>query len=37
MQTRDGMVPSITKDEIHEMVSELARDIERDYEGKEIV
>lgn len=31
------MVPSITKDEIAEMVSELAREIERDYEGKELV
>lgn len=37
MQMRDGMVPSISKDEIEEMVSELAREIERDYEGKELV
>lgn len=37
MQMREGMVPSITKDEIAEMVSELAREIERDYEGKELV
>lgn len=37
MQMREGMIPSITKDEIQEMVSELAREIERDYEGKEIV
>jgi hypoxanthine phosphoribosyltransferase len=34
---REGMIPSITKDEIEEIVSELAREIERDYEGKEIV
>jgi hypoxanthine phosphoribosyltransferase len=34
---REGMVPSITKDEIEEIVSELAREIERDYEGKEVV
>jgi hypoxanthine phosphoribosyltransferase len=37
MQMREGMIPSITKSEIDEMVAELARDIERDYEGKEIV
>lgn len=37
MQMREGMVPSITKDEIEEIVSELAREIERDYEGKEVV
>ena len=37
MQMRDGMVPSITKDEIDEMVSGLAREIEKDYEGKELV
>jgi hypoxanthine phosphoribosyltransferase len=37
MQMREGMIPSITKDEIEEIVSELAREIERDYEGKEIV
>jgi hypoxanthine phosphoribosyltransferase len=37
MQMREGMIPSITKDEIQEMVSELAREIERDFEGKEIV
>lgn len=37
MQVREGMVPSITKDEIAEMVSGLAREIERDYEGKEVV
>jgi hypoxanthine phosphoribosyltransferase len=37
MQMRDGMIPSITKDEIEEMVTAIARDLERDYEGKEIV
>lgn len=36
-QMRQGMIPSITKSEIDEMVSELAREIERDYEGKELV
>lgn len=36
-QVREGMIPSITKVEIDEMVSELAREIERDYEGKELV
>ncbi len=34
---REGMVPSITRAEIEEIVGELAREIERDYEGKEIV
>lgn len=37
MQMRDGMVPSINKDEIAEIVSELAQEIERDYEGRELV
>ena len=37
MQMREGMIPSITGDEIAEMVSEIARDIERDFEGKELV
>lgn len=37
MQMREGMIPSISKDEIEEMVSELAREIERDYEGKELI
>ncbi len=37
MQMREGMVPSITRDEIAEMVAELAREIERDYDGKEVV
>jgi hypoxanthine phosphoribosyltransferase len=37
MQMRSGMVPSITKDEINEMIDILAREIEKDYAGKEIV
>lgn len=37
MQIREGMIPSITKDEISQMVNELAREIERDYAGKEVV
>ncbi len=37
MQMREGMIPSITRDEIQEMVADLAREIERDYEGKELV
>lgn len=36
-QVREGMVPSITRAEIDEMITELASDIERDYEGKELV
>jgi len=37
MQMREGMRPTISRDEIDEMVSELAREIERDYDGKEVV
>lgn len=37
MKMSDGMIPSITKDEIDEMVSGLAKEIEKDYEGKELV
>jgi hypoxanthine phosphoribosyltransferase len=37
MQMREGMIPSISKKEIEEIVGEIAREIERDYEGKEIV
>lgn len=37
MQMREGMIPSITRDEIDAMVAELAAEIERDYEGKELV
>ncbi|MCB0341074.1 MAG: hypoxanthine phosphoribosyltransferase [Pseudobdellovibrionaceae bacterium] len=36
-QFKDSMVPFITAEEIQEMVTELAMDIERDYEGKELV
>ena len=36
-EMREGMRPTITKDEIAEMVRELAREIERDYDGKELV
>ncbi len=36
-QMREGMVPSITKDEIAEIVRGLARRIERDYADKELV
>ena len=36
-QKRTGMVPSITKDEIAEMVASLAKQIEKDYHGKELV
>ncbi|MCB0390159.1 MAG: hypoxanthine phosphoribosyltransferase [Bdellovibrionales bacterium] len=32
-----GMVPFITEDEINEMVIDLARQIERDYENKDLV
>ncbi len=37
MQVREGMIPSITRSEIDEMVAELAKEIEKDYEGKELV
>lgn len=37
MQIREGMIPSISKEEIAEMVGDLAREIERDYAGKELV
>ncbi|MBX3020412.1 MAG: hypoxanthine phosphoribosyltransferase [Bdellovibrionales bacterium] len=37
MQMREGMIPSITKDEIDAMVSELAAEISKDYDGKELV
>lgn len=36
-QMKDNMVCFITKDEIAEMVDDLAAEIERDYVGKEIV
>jgi hypoxanthine phosphoribosyltransferase len=34
---RTGMVPLITEDEIKAMTTTLAREIERDYEGKELI
>lgn len=37
MQMREGMIPSISRKEIDEMVAGLAREIERDFEGKELV
>jgi hypoxanthine phosphoribosyltransferase len=37
MQIREGMIPSIGKEEIAEMVADLAREIERDYAGKQLV
>lgn len=36
-QSVEGMVPFITHDEIKEMVRELAREIERDFAGREVV
>jgi hypoxanthine phosphoribosyltransferase len=36
-QLKDNMVPFMTSEEIDELVEGLARDIERDYVGKEIV
>lgn len=36
-QIKDEMIPYITKEEIDEMVTELARQIEADYFGKEVV
>jgi hypoxanthine phosphoribosyltransferase len=36
-ELREGMIPSITRDEIAEMVRELAREIERDFEGKDVI
>lgn len=32
-----GMIPSFTEEEIQDMVSELAREIEADYQGKSLV
>jgi hypoxanthine phosphoribosyltransferase len=37
MQMREGMIPTISKKEIDEIVAGLAREIERDFEGKELV
>lgn len=36
-QIKDAMIPYITNDEIQDLVSQLARQIEADYEGKEII
>ena len=36
-QIRDDMLPFITKDEIAKIVKNLARQIESDYEGKDVV
>ncbi len=36
-QAVSGMIPFITQDEIKEMVRELAREIEKDYSGKDVV
>lgn len=36
-QVKSGMIPFLTEDEIKKMTSQLAKEIERDYEGKEIV
>lgn len=36
-QMHKGMIPSITEDEIQTMVADMARKIERDYNGKELV
>ena len=36
-QMKDDMVPFITKDEIDVMIDDLAKQIENDYHGKEIL
>jgi hypoxanthine phosphoribosyltransferase len=36
-QMRVGMIPSISQSEIAELVSQLAKDIENDYQGKSLV
>jgi hypoxanthine phosphoribosyltransferase len=36
-QIKDEMVPFLTRDEIAEIVTQLAQQIEADYEGKEVV
>ena len=36
-QLREQMVPFLTSDEIAELVSEIAEQIQSDYEGKEVV
>lgn len=37
MSLKEGMVPIYTAEDIDKMVAELAHEIEKDYEGKEIV
>jgi hypoxanthine phosphoribosyltransferase len=36
-QIKDDMLPFITKDEIHKLVKQLAKQIDVDYDGKEVV
>ncbi len=36
-QIKDEMIHYITREEIHAMIQTLAKDIEQDYEGKELV
>lgn len=36
-QIKDAMIPFITNDEIQDLVSQLARQIEADYEGRQII
>lgn len=36
-QLKDKMIPFITQDEIQEMVNGLASEVDRDYEGKDLV
>jgi hypoxanthine phosphoribosyltransferase len=36
-QIKDEMIPFITREEIDEMVTQLARQIEADYEGKDVI
>lgn len=36
-QLKDNMIPFITKSEIDQMIKDLARQVENDYEGEEVV
>jgi hypoxanthine phosphoribosyltransferase len=36
-QAKEGMLPFITKDEIQKLVNQLAKQIDSDYDGKEVV
>lgn len=36
-QLKDNMIPMITRDEIDRLVNQIASEIERDYQGKDIV